>query len=86
MKNHIDSSVKLFLEKNKDIIDDLPKLYEKSLDYSFHFGNLTPLLTKTLLNAGINPLESLSYIPDYYMSEDNDIEIFEIPENIVNIC
>ena len=85
MNNYINSYVKIFLEENKDILDDLPKLYEKSLTYgNFYTGNFTPLLTKTLLDAKINPLDQLSYIPPHYMYEEN-IKAFEVPKHILRI-
>lgn len=87
MSDRMNSYAQKFIEKHIKLIDkdDFKTLYEESLQWEdFYEGNFTPILTKTLLEANINPLEYLDYIPSYYMYEE-DITEFEIPEHIERI-
>ena len=86
-KSRINSYAQKFIEKHIKLIDkdDFKTLYEESLQWEdFYEGNFTPILTKTLLEANINPLDCLDYIPSHYMYEE-DITEFEIPEHIERI-
>ena len=43
-------------------------------------------VTEALLIAGINPLEGLNYIPDYFLYDSENTTQFDIPEGINEIC
>ena len=79
--------VKKFLEKNKNLLNNnMPELYdEANFNREFAPGEFTPLLTNTLLQAGIDPLTTLNYIPEFYMYADDKLEYLIIPDNIIEI-
>lgn len=66
--------------------NDFDFIYRK-LKASLNFNNfeIVSYFTKLILSIGFEPLMNLDYIPDYYMFKNNDIETFNVPENIVKI-
>lgn len=77
--------VKEFIEDNIDLIDDRAwdQIYDNAkftLDSESTGG-----FTLAMLDIGENPLETLDYIPDYYLS-DAKIESFNIPNHIHELC
>lgn len=77
--------VKEFIEDNIDLIEN------KSWDQIYDNASLnldsmsTGQFTQALLGVGENPLETLDYIPDYYLS-DATMETFNIPNHIHELC
>lgn len=73
--------VKEFIENNIDLIEDRAwgQIYDNArftLDSESTGG-----FTLAMLDIGEDPLETLDYIPDYYLS-DAKIEYFNIPNHI----
>ena len=83
----MDEQVKKFIEDNINLIEDDTKesweeIYENAcLKNEEH---LKGKFTEVLLQAHINPLYKMNYIPNYFLSDSN-IEYFEIPPNIIKI-
>ena len=73
--------VKKFIEENIDLIesDSFDTLY-KGADALVD----VPKLTEVLLQAGIDPLKNLTYIPPHYLCE-TDIKEFKVPSHITRI-
>ena len=74
-----------FIEQNIELIDnnDWETVYNNLLQ---HFtGRRVGLFTEKILECGINPLDWLSYIPNYYLWGSTDISEFKVPDNIVYI-
>lgn len=76
--------VKEFIENNIDLIEDRAwdQIYDNAkftLD-SESIGKFT----EAMLSIGEDPLETLDYIPDYYLS-DAEIESFNIPNHILEL-
>ena len=67
-----------FIEENIDLIEagDFDQLYKMDVDY--------PKFTQVLLEAGINPLKNLTYVPNNYICE-TDIKEFVVPSHITRI-
>lgn len=76
-------SVDEFIEKYIEQIDknDWANIYNKAID---ELDIYTSELTLTLLEAGINPLDHLDYIPSRYL-HSSDIKYFDIPNHIKTI-
>ena len=77
--------VKEFIEDNIDLIESgaWDQIYDNAkftLD-SESTGNFT----EAMLAIGEDPLDTLDYIPDYYLSEAK-IESFNIPDHIHELC
>lgn len=73
--------VKKFIEENIDAIEqgDFGKIY-KDADFIID----VPKLTESFLEAGINPLQNLTHIPNSYLCE-TDIKEFTVPSHIIRI-
>ena len=73
--------VKTFIEKNITLIEaeDFQTLYKDA-----HTIIDVPVFTQVLLEAGIDPLNSLTYIPKNYLCETN-IKEFTVPSHITRI-
>lgn len=78
----INDKLKRFIQENIDLIDDnkFGELYKQASDA----GVLRCMITEALLGAGINPLEYMNYVPDYFLF-DSKITQFTIPDNITSI-
>lgn len=80
----MNKNIKTFIEKNKNLIeeDDWEEIYGKICEPSdaLQVGELT----RTLLNANINPLDYLDYIPDYFLY-NSSIKGFKIPDSVTII-
>ena len=77
--------VKEFIEDNIDLIEDRAwdQIYDNArttLDSESIGG-----FTLAMLDIGEDPLATLDYIPDYYLS-DAKIESFNIPDHIHELC
>ena len=77
--------VKEFIEDNIDLIESgaWDQIYDNAkftLD-----SESTGKFTEAMLAIGENPLDTLDYIPDYYLS-DAKIESFNIPNHIHELC
>ena len=74
-----------FIEQNIDLIDnnDWEAVYNNLLQQ--FTGRRVGLFTEKILACGINPLDWLSYIPNYYLWGATDISQFKVPDNIVYI-
>lgn len=77
--------VKEFIEDNIDLIEDRAwdQIYDNArftLDSESTGG-----FTLAMLDIGEDPLDTLDYIPDYYLS-DAKIESFNIPNHILELC
>ena len=77
--------VQEFIEDNIDLIEDRAwyQIYDTArftLDSESIGG-----FTLAMLHIGEDPLETLDYIPDYYLS-DAKIEYFNIPNHIHELC
>lgn len=79
------SEVKEFIEDNIDLIEDRAwdQVYENALVALD--SESTGSFTLAMLAIGENPLETLDYIPEYYLS-DAKIESFNIPNHIRQLC
>lgn len=73
--------VKEFIEDNIDLIED--KAWDQIYDNAKFTldSESTGKFTEAMLAIGEDPLETLDYIPDYYLS-DAKIESFNIPNHI----
>ena len=67
-----------FIEENIDLIEarEFEKLYAMNVD--------VPKFTEVLLQAGIDPLKNLTYIPANYLCE-TDIKEFTVPSHVTKI-
>lgn len=76
-------NVDKFIEKYIEQIDnnDWRNIYNKAVD---ELDSYTGELTLTLLEARINPLDHLDYIPQMYL-HSSDIKAFDIPSHIKTI-
>lgn len=74
--------IKRFIEENKDLIlnSQWEELYQKA-----NRNIITSEITRVLLDAGINPLEELNYIPAQYLENDDKVKDFKVPNNILFI-
>lgn len=82
---NLTSEVKEFIEDNIDLIEARAwdQIYDNAkftLD-----SESTGKFTEIMLSIGEDPLETLNYIPDYYLS-DAKIESFNIPDHIHQLC
>lgn len=79
----MDPKIKHFIEKHLDLIkvDEWKEIYVLANGAP---GFPTRLFTETLLNANINPLEHLDYIPEDFL-RGSSIKEFEIPGHIKKI-
>ena len=78
----MDIVVKAFIEEN---IEDIQEgNWTDVYHTAFMHLDLTQQgqLTMSLLSAGINPLETIDYIPSYYLSDCQTIDTFDIPSHI----
>ena len=85
MTTNITPAVKKFIEQHIDLIEDnnFSQLYftvSKELSYSDY-----PLVTKVLVEAGIDPLVGMIYVPANYMHGLSDITRVIIPETVISI-
>lgn len=80
----INDGVKEFIENHIDLIEnnEWEEVYNSTYYLSF---NTIGEFTQTMLEANINPLNYLDYIPDYYLYNSNISGKFVIPNNITNI-
>jgi hypothetical protein len=78
----MDSAIKQFIEENIDLIEDdrWEEVYKKYRSKIRLDGNFT----LTLLEAGIDPLDYLNYIPERYL-ESTNIKKFAIPDSVTSI-
>lgn len=78
-------SLKQFISDNTDLIDSykFDLLYNRLNNSSVRLENYS-LLTKLLLQIGINPLEHMEIIPPYYAYE-LDIDTINVPLNCTSI-
>lgn len=67
-----------FIEENIELIEaeEFDQLYKMNVDF--------PKFTQVLLEAGIDPLRKLTYIPNNYLCE-TDIKEFVVPSHITRI-
>ena len=82
-KIDIDDSMRIFLMRNKEYINknDFEMLYINLFEYQ---PDYISLLTQLLLEAELNPLDSVDYIPSGFL-ENTNIKNFTIPEHITAI-
>lgn len=73
--------LKKFIEENIDTIEqgDFGKLYQDA-----HALTNVSKLTEAFLKAGIDPLQTLTYVPENYLCE-TDIKEFTVPSHITRI-
>lgn len=78
-------SVKEFIEDNIDLIED--RAWDQIYDNAVYHLDSESIggFTLAMLSIGEDPLETLDYIPDYYLS-DAKIESFNIPDHIHQLC
>lgn len=83
MSNTVDPRVKRFLNDNKQLLEsnNFDELYRK---FQYVAAINTPL-TEILYQAGINPLEYMTKVPDFYASGSGIITEITIPGNITAI-
>ena len=76
-------NLKEFLEKNIELIEEnkFDELYKKA-GTDLYFSQDIGTLTRTLLTAGINPIDHLIEIPYCYLYGDSNIIKFVIPDKI----
>ena len=81
----ISAEVKEFIEENIDLIEDnkWEEVYESIYPQLglYHIGEFTQII----LEANINPLEYMDYIPYGYLYNSSDLENFTIPDHIKTI-
>ena len=78
--------VKKFINENKELVRNnaFKELYQKALSREhgidcMEIGNMT----ETFLNAGINPLKYVEYVPDYYLyGSQTVIDTMVFPDNV----
>lgn len=78
--------VKKFINENKDLVRNnaFKELYQKALSREYgidcmEIGNMT----ETFLNAGIDPLKYIEYVPDYYLyGSQIEIDTMIFPDNV----
>lgn len=75
--------VKYLLQHNKDLIrnEQWYELYEEIEAYKAKVGRVTD----ALLQAGIDPLQTLKWVPNYYLAETQLFENFTLPSQIRTI-
>lgn len=78
--------VKKYLIKNKHLIEEdrWDEFYSKLRDDPDLYLRDVGDITKVLLDANINPLNHLSYIPAYFLY-GQDVKSFNIPQHILGI-
>lgn len=83
MSNTVDLRIKGFLNGNIELLNsnNFEELYRK---FQYVAAINTPL-TEILYQAGINPLEYMTKVPEYYAAGSGIIEEVSIPENITVI-
>lgn len=71
------------IEDNIELIENnkFEELYDTKIRAS-----LVSEVTQILLDAGINPLEHMSYVPSLYLADNDDIKSITIPQHIYKIC
>ena len=76
--------VKEFIEDNIDLIEDRAwdQIYDNAR-FNLDSGS-TGSFTLAMLEIGEDPLKSLDYVPDYYLS-DAKIDSFTIPNHILEL-
>ena len=83
----MNEAVQEFIESHIELIDknDFTSLYIKATTiWTFPDNNNTSILTETLLDASINPLDYMDYIP-LCMFWNSNISTIDIPETITFI-
>lgn len=83
MNNMVDPRVKRFLNEHLELLNsnNFEELYRK-----FHYvAAINTPLTEILYQAGINPLEYMTEVPEDYASGSGIIEEVSIPETITVI-
>lgn len=75
--------VKYILQHNKDLIrnEQWYELYENIEGFKSKVGRVTD----ALLQAGIDPLQTLEWVPNYYLAESQLFENFTLPSQIRTI-
>lgn len=83
MSFEVTEFVKTFIETHIEDIENnnFEKLYG---DIPLLRHSHTGILTDVLLASGINPLEHMTYIPQYYLTGSKQLSI-DIPENVTTI-
>ena len=81
----IDRFTKQFIETHKQYIanEDWEGLY--AVLEKFNDVNLIPKLTRTLLNAGINPLEGMNRVPTAFALGIKRLKSIDIPQGVIVI-
>lgn len=82
--------IKQFIENYKSFIerDQWEFIYDELSHYSTTptlVGKEVAQLTTIFNQAGINPLDYLNYIPEGYFFLHTDLDIYKVPDNIVEI-
>ena len=81
-------------EKLKEVIqenlkalnnNDFTTLYKAAYNKDWYSGKVTTLLTELLLDAGINPLEYMTYVPDCWLYTSESVKKVTIPGNIKTV-
>lgn len=86
----MDSTVKQFIENYKSFIehDQWKFIYDELSHYNTRpplVGKEVAQLTTIFSQAGINPLDYLTYIPESYFFLHTDLAEYKVPDNIVEI-
>ena len=78
--------IKEIIEAYIEDIDnnEFKDLYNTLNEYITH-EQLVPLLTEALLTCGINPLDHLEYVPEYYMYDTDKLKTLSLREGIKSI-
>ena len=71
--------------KSSLVLNDLDTCYNYIIEQGYEIDEVTPEFTRLLLDSGINPLDYLKYIPDYYMSGNKLLKNITISDNIKGI-
>lgn len=85
MDNYNRDKILRFLKSHQGYLEneDFQTLYELA-DYNFETSKDIGFLTETLLDAGINPLDYLDYVP-YTCFYELDMHGFDLPQHITSI-
>lgn len=80
-----DSMVDEFIEQYIDWIDDskFAEIYQELyLRYKDEYQECIGKFTEKMLDAGIDPLEYMNYVPNFYLVGSRNIKKFSIPNHI----
>lgn len=86
----MNSDVKKFIEKYKDLIEDenFYTLYQKAYKFfkpKYLIQYLTGKLTTVFLEVGIDPLNYLKEVPKFFLGCQSSIKTYSIPGHITSI-